>query len=144
MKYTNETIINKPLDLVIKLFDNAENMKKWQPDLQSYELLEGNSGQIGAKMKLVYKIGKRTMEMVETITSKNHPDEFGGYYEMNGAKNIVLNRFIDLGNGTTKWISESEFILSGFMKIMGWIMPGTFKKQSQAIMDRFKAFAEAE
>jgi hypothetical protein len=28
------------------------------------------------------------------------------------------------------------------MKLIGWLMPGTFKKQSQKYLDLFKSFAE--
>jgi uncharacterized membrane protein len=142
MKFTTEIIISKPLEIVLRLFDNVENMKKWQPDLESYELLDGTPGEPGARMKLVYNTGKRRIEMIETITVKNLPEEFSGYYELKGIKNLIKNSFHDLGDGSTKWKSECEFILSGFMKIIGWIMPGAFKKQSLLMMDRFKSFAE--
>jgi len=37
MKYTNEVIINQPIERVIALFDNEENLFKWQPELISFE-----------------------------------------------------------------------------------------------------------
>ncbi|MEO2058942.1 MAG: SRPBCC family protein, partial [Mesonia sp.] len=40
-------------------------------------------------------------------------------------------------------ISESEFQFSSFaMKVMGFLMPGAFKKQSLKYMKDFKAFVE--
>jgi len=141
MKYTIETTIDLPLDTVIALFDNQENMKHWQPELQSFEHLSGDPGQVGAKSRLLYKMGKREVEMIETITVRNLPDEFSGTYEANGVLNIQKNIFKE-ENGKTHWISECEFRMSGFMKIMGWFMPGAFKKQSRKYMDQFKAFAE--
>ena len=38
---------------------------------------------------------------------------------------------------------ESEFIFSGFMKIMGIVMPGAFKKESYKYLKLFKEFAES-
>lgn len=45
MKYKLDIIINKPVDEVIKLFDNPDNLKKWQPELVSFEHLSGEEGQ---------------------------------------------------------------------------------------------------
>lgn len=81
MKYTNEVIINAPVNRVIELFDNADNMKEWQPGLVSFEHLSGTPGQVGAKSKLKYKMGNREIEMIETITVKNLPEEFSGTVE---------------------------------------------------------------
>lgn len=53
------------------------------------------------------------------------------------------NSFEVINDHTTKWISESEFQFSGFMmKLMGFLMPGAFKKQSIKYLGDFKAFAE--
>lgn len=142
MKYSNEIIINLPRARVIELFDSFENMKIWA-NCSSYEHLSGTSGQVGAKTKMEYQMGKRKVTMIETITKRDLPDEFNGTYETDGAFNIVNNRFIELDGGKTHWISESEFQFSSvMMKMMGWLMPGAFKKQSQKFMENFKKFAE--
>jgi len=143
MTYTTEIIIDLPREDVIKKLDNPENMKHWQEGLISIEHLEGIPGRLGAKMKLKYKLGKRDMELIETITKNNFPDEFHANYDSKNVRNIQKNRFIKLANGHTKWVSETEFQLSGFMmKFMAFIMPGAFKKQSLKFMQNFKAFAE--
>lgn len=143
MKYSNEVLINLPVKRVVELFDNPVNMKKWMPGLVSFEHLEGKPGYPGAKSKLIYKMGNRNIEMIETIEVRNLPKEFTGTYEANGVWNRVRNTFIDEGN-KTKYVSESEFKLKGFMKLMGWFMPGAFKKQSQNFLELFKKFAESE
>lgn len=143
MKYTNEVEINLPVDNVVELFDNLENMKHWMPGLQSYEHLSGTPGQPGAKMRLKFKMNNREIEMIETITKRDLPREFSGTYEAKGVYNVISNKFIPLGPNKTKYIAESEFRLSGFMKILGWLMPGAFKKQSQVYLDSFKKFAES-
>lgn len=142
MKYTNEIIINAPVKRVIELFDNADNMKEWQPGLVSFEHLSGTPGEVGAKSRLRYKMGKREIEMIETITVKNLPEEFSGTYEAKGVLNIIKNSFAPVGKNQTKQISENEFQLSGFMKLMGWVMPGMFKKQTQQYLEDFKTFVE--
>ena len=144
MKYTTEIIINLPLDKVVSLFDNPDNMKKWMKGLVSFEPVSGIPGQVGAKSKLRFKMGSRDVEMIETITVRNFPAEFSGTYEAKGVFNVVINKFTDRGNGTTKYISEQEFQFSGFMKIIGFLMPGAFKKQSVKYLEDFKTFAERE
>jgi len=143
MKFNSEITIDLPRDRVLELFDNAENMAKWQPTLLHYEFLEGTPGQVGGKMKLAYKMGKGTLEMVETIVRRDLPDHFDCTYDAKGVHNIVRNQFLE-SNGKTVWKSENEFQFKGFMKLMGMIMPGAFKKESDKIMQNFKAFAERE
>jgi len=110
--------------------------------LQSFEHLSGTPGQPGAKSKLKFKMGKREIEMIETITVRNLPEEFSGTYEAKGVFNIVKNKFIPVGENKTKHIAESEFQFRGMMKIMGILMPGAFKKQSMKYLNDFKIFAE--
>jgi carbon monoxide dehydrogenase subunit G len=142
MKYTLEIEINKPVDKVIELFDNADNMKKWMVGLQSFEHISGTPGQVGAKSLLKFKMGHRELEMIETVTVKNLPHEFSGTYEAKGAFNIVKNKFIELPGNKTKYVSEQEFQFHGFMKLFGLLMPGAFKKQSMKYLTDFKNFVE--
>ena len=144
MKYTTEIEINQPVNKVVELFDNPDNMKEWMEGLQSFETISGTPGEEGAKAKLKYKMGKREIEMIETITKRNLPDEFTGTYEAKGVFNIVKNRFIPIGDNKTKYVTEQEFQFSGFMKMMGMFMPGAFKKQSLKYMNAFKEFAEKQ
>ncbi len=144
MKYSNEIDINLPLKRVIELFENPDNMKHWQPGLQSFEHISGARGQVGARSRLIYKMGKREIEMVETITKQNLPEVFAATYEAKGVHNMQFNKFIPVSENKTKWISETEFKFSGFMKLISFLMPGTLKKQSQKYLDDFKAFAEKQ
>ena len=142
MKYSNEVIINLPIKKVIELFDSEENLFKWQPELLSFEHLSGEKGEVGAKSKMNYKMGKREIEMIETITVKNLPKEFSATYEAKGVWNEMKNYFEEIDGTTTRWRSESYFKFSGFMKLIGFFMPGSFQKQSQKSLEQFKAFAE--
>ncbi|SHH03092.1 SRPBCC family protein [Flagellimonas flava] len=142
MKYTCEIIVDLPRDEFIKKLDNPENMKHWQRGLVAYEHLTGTPGNEGAQMNLKYKMGKRDLEMVETIIRRDLPTALHATYDTKGVHNIQKNHFKEEG-GKTKWISESEFQFSGFgMKLMGFLMPGAFKKQSMQYLQDFKAFAE--
>lgn len=143
MKYSTEIIIDLPRKEVVRKLDNPDNMQHWQRGLVNYELLEGNPGQVGAKMKLEYKIGKREMVLTETIKKNQFPSEFHATYDAKGVHNIQQNFFYDYEDNKTRWVSKAEFQFESFgMKLMGILMPGAFKKQSEKYMIDFKNFAE--
>lgn len=144
MKYTVTIEIEKPIDEVVALFDNADNLYAWMEGLESFEHLSGEPGQVGAKSRLKFKMGKRNIEMIETITVRDLPDEFTGTYDAEGVFNIVKNRFEAINPTRTRYISEQEFQFTGFMKIFGWLMPGAFRKQSMKYLEAFKTFAESQ
>ncbi|KAB5485270.1 MULTISPECIES: SRPBCC family protein [Flagellimonas] len=142
MKYSNEIVVDLPRAEFIQKMDDPENMKHWQRGLMAYEQLSQTPGQEGSRMSLSYQMGKRKMEMVETIIKRKLPEEMHTTYDTKGVHNIQKNYFRE-ENGKTRWISESEFQFSGFgMKLMGLLMPGAFKKQSLKYMEDFKNFAE--
>jgi carbon monoxide dehydrogenase subunit G len=142
MKYTTEIEINKPIDQVIELFDNPAHMGKWMEGLQSFDPISGKPGEVGARSRLKFKMGKRQIDMIETITVRNLPDEFSGTYEAKGVFNIVKNKFSALPGNKTRYVTEQEFQFKGFMKIIGLLMPGAFKKQSMKSLIDFKNFVE--
>ena len=142
MRYTVDIEIDLPRDRVVELFDSTDNLFKWQEGLQSFNHISGEPGQVGAKSKLVFQMGKRTIEMIETITERNLPDEFHGTYDAPGVYNVVQNRFIELGPDKTKLESENEFQFTGFMRLIGFFMKSAFPKQSLKYLQDFKAFAE--
>lgn len=143
MKYLSEIDINLPRHEVIALFDNPENMKKWQPELISFKHLSGTPGHSGAQSILKYKMGRREIEMTETITERNLPDVFSGTYEAKGVYNFVKNRFIEVSSSKTRWIAEHEFRFSGVMVIASVFMRKAFRKQTNSFMKGFKSFAES-
>ncbi|MBX7041362.1 MAG: SRPBCC family protein [Ignavibacteria bacterium] len=144
MKFTVQTEIDLPVTKVVELFDNPENLKHWQPGLVSFEHLSGTPGQPGAKSRLRYKMGKREIEMIETITVRDLPAEFSGTYEAEGVVSTVKNFFKPVSENKTLYITENEFSFSGFMKVIGFLMPGAFKKESQKYLLQFKEFAEKQ
>src|SRR5688572_19981964 len=141
MKYTAEIEINKPVQRVVELFDDADNMKLWMEGLEKFEHLSGTPGEVGAKSKLTFKIKKRIMEMIETITVKNLPHEFSGTYDVQGVHNIVKNYFLELPGNRTKYVSEQEFQFKGIVKLLGFMMRGSIKKKSMENLAAFKKFA---
>lgn len=143
MNYRQHIDINLNRDRVIELFNSTENLKKWQPGLISFEHISGEPGEVGAKSQIVYQMGKRECAMVETIISNGFPEEFIAEYHSKGVHNKVINQFEIVDENTTRWVSHNEFNFESLMmKLMGWLMPGMFKKESFKFMQYFKDFAE--
>lgn len=143
MKYTTEIIIKKPLNEVINKMNSTENMKHWQEGLVGAEHISGTPGEFGAKMKLNYDFGKRKMELIETITKQNFPNEFHATYHTKGVRNIQQNYFESTPQDHTKWICKNEFEPTNFvMNTMLFLMPRAFKKQTKKYMTNFKNFVE--
>ncbi|MCU0435288.1 MAG: SRPBCC family protein [Bacteroidia bacterium] len=144
MKYTISTTIHKPINQVIALFDDPANLKHSFPTLQSTELIGGVAGQPGAKTRMNFKNGNRTLTLTETVLVRNYPHEFTCAYEAPNVYNTVKNSFSKAGENATLYTSEQEFKLKGFVKVLGWIMPGAFKKEGIKHMNLFKEFAEKQ
>lgn len=144
MKFHCSVDIDLPVEKVIALFDNEENLKEWQDGLVSFDHISGTPGTPGAKSKMVYRTGGREIELIETITAKNLPEEFSGTYVAKQMENTMTNSFTSLGPSKTRWDAEIEYTaFHGFMpKLMAFLMPGLFRKQTQKWLDQFKAFAE--
>lgn len=144
LTYTTEIEINAPRSKVIELFDDPENLSRWQKGLVSFEHISGEPGKPGARSRLKYKMGSKEIEMIETVEERNLPDEFSGTYETKGVWNLHKNYFLEKGERTL-WRTETEFKSSGFMmKFLTTVMPGMFKKQTRQTMRDFKNFVENE
>ena len=142
MQYSCEVLINLPREEVIKLFDDADNMRRWMEGLQSFEHQSGEPRQPGAKSRLVFDHNGRRLEMVETIITRNLPKEFSGTYETQGIINKVNNNFYEDGTNRTRWVSKNEFQFSGLMNLTVVFMRNAFPNQTKLHMDNFKKFAE--
>ena len=142
MRYETEIIINLPRARVIDLFDSFDNLKQWQEGLISYEHISGEPGKPGAKTRLLYDMGRRRMEMIETIIERNLPDEFSATYDASGVHNIVRNIFYD-EEEQTRWVLDSDFQFRSYMRIVSLFIPNSsFRNQTRSSMESFKRFAE--
>ena len=145
MKYTVEVDIKAPLDRVMELFDNVDNLHEWQPGLKSWIHDSGEPGQPGAVSKMVYGMGKKDYHMTETIKVKNLPSEFTAIYEGPGMWNEARNEFIAIDENNSRWVAHHVFESDKlFYKVMMFFSPGAFKKQSLKFMNYFREFVEKQ
>ena len=142
MNYQLDIVINKSLTDVIRLFEDPKNLGEWQEGFVNIEHLAGTPGENGAISRMVFDERNREIVMMETIIENSLPQRFAAQYEADGVHNININRFEPLGENQTRWMMDTTFTFSGFMRLMALFMRGAFKQQTQKTMQAFKEFAE--
>jgi hypothetical protein len=144
MKFTCTVEVDISPEQAAALFTDKSTLKDWQNGFVSAEPLSGTEGAVGSKAKLTYDTGKHRMELLETVKVNDLPREFTALYEHEHMTNTMTNRFIPLAGGGTRVETDIHYIkFNGFMpKLMSFIMPGMFRKQTQKWLDEFKAFTE--
>ncbi|MBF8151331.1 SRPBCC family protein [Winogradskyella sp. F6397] len=143
MEYTTEILIKKSISEVIKKYSSIGNLKHWQEGLVSTEHISGTPTELGAKMKLTFSFGNRKMEIIETVTKQEFPNELHVTYTTNGVRNIQENYFKVIENNATQWISKTKCQPTSLkMSLMLFLMPSVFKKQTATYMSNFKNFVE--
>jgi hypothetical protein len=153
MKYTVSIEIARPRDEVARLLADPAHLPKWLRGMVLHEPLSGEHGQLGTRSRVVLQMGEQQFEGIETITRREPADlraiPKGSvvYFEREivgeGMWSAARERLIEASPDTTLWESENEYRFSGLlMRLVGLLMPGTFRKQSQQHMQDFKAFAE--
>lgn len=142
MKYTIDISINMPRERVIELFDNPDNLSKWQLGLKSFTQLEGKAGQEGSSSRMVFTGRKSDLVITETVKRRNFPDLYCVDYKSKGVYNEVINHFSEPEPGQTIWKMINVFKFSGIMALMAPFMKSAFTSNTLLNMERFKAFAE--
>ena len=143
MKVEFTLLLAMPRESVWRAFDIPANLPKWQPNLISVEPVSGEAGQVGAVSRLMYAEGSRQVEMVETITVRNEPEEFSGTYDSDHGSTALSNWFIEAEPGRTRWEVRSETQLKGMARFMGPMIRGMIEGRVRSDCERFKALLEA-
>jgi hypothetical protein len=153
MKYTVSIEIALPRERVAQLLADPAHLPQWLRGLVLHAPLSGVHGQVGTKSRVVLQMGQQQMEAIETITRREPADlreiPKGSvvYFEREivseGMWSAVRDRLTEAGPEKTLWESENEYRFSSWlMRLVGLLIPGAFRKQSQQHMQDFKAFAE--
>lgn len=143
MEYTIETTINKPIDQVVKIYNEVDLYPEWIPGIVEHTISEGNKRETGTLSVYTLKMSGREYEMKESVI-KNEGEEIIASYEANGVVNTQHVVFKEIAEGKTLYQVNENFALKGFMKIIGFLMPGTFKSQTKKFVNAFKEFVELQ
>lgn len=144
MKHSGSIVINKPIELVARLFADPANLKEYQDGFDRKELISGEEGKDGAISKMYYNDGKRKMELTETITSNNLPHSFEAFYHHKHMDNTMKCNFTALDESSTRYNFEFEYTRIDWLmpKLMAILFPGMYRKHGDKWMQQFKEFVE--
>jgi hypothetical protein len=153
MKYSNMIEIAQSRERVAQLLADPAYLPRWLRGMVLHEPIHGVHGQLGTESRVVMQSGQQRFEITETITRRDPTDlhniprdtvvDFERESVGEGMWNRVRDRLTEVDAETTHWVSESEYRFDGLLlRMVGLVMPGTFRKQSQQHMEDFKAFAE--
>lgn len=143
MKFTHEVEIARDREAVWKAFANPDNMKAWQPSLQSREQISGSPGVPGAVARLTFLEGGQTIVLTETVTGCRPPEEMTGTYEAAQMRNTLVMRFDEAGPGRTRMSCEADFEFRGAMRLMAPMLSGMLRQRTAENFERFKTKVEA-
>lgn len=141
MKYTIETIIEKPLDQVTQLYNDPLNYIKWMPGIISHQITSGKNREAGSTSIFTFKMNGRDFILEETVL-KNDLSEIMAQYRSNGTVNTQITQFSAIDVHNTRYTVIESFQLKGWMKVIGFLMPEAFKKQTRRFVQAFKNFSE--
>jgi uncharacterized protein YndB with AHSA1/START domain len=143
MRLVLDTLLDRPREEVWRAFENPSNLSKWQPTLVRVEPLSGVPGRVGAVSRLSFAGDGHNLILTEKVTGRREPEELTLSYDSTHTSNTVRHRFVDLGNGRTRWLVEAEFHLKGLLRFAALAVHGTLEKRLREDVARFKARLEA-
>ena len=143
MKFICTVEIDKPKAEIVELFNNDTYLKDWQKGFVSKELISGVAGEKDAVSRIIFHNKKNVIELKETILNTDINEKYA-LYEHIYMTNTMKTNFIAVDANHTKINTEINYTkFNGLMpKLMAMLMPGMFRKQTQQMLDDFKAFAE--
>jgi hypothetical protein len=142
MKFRHEIVINADQDAVWAAFEDPENIKAWQPTLESFALRSGDAYQPGTVAELVYEENGRKVMLTETITERREPHFLAGTYESPTGSALIVNHFEDAGDGRTRWAMYGNHSFKGILRVIGIFFAGSIRKRNEEMMNNFKLLAE--
>lgn len=130
MKYQCAIRIDKPLATVWEFLINPDNLRLWSQGFETWELLSGEPGTVGARYKITYREnGKDTVFTDELLELAEHQSVRAS--KRHETMYITLfNRFIDHEGSSTEIVSDVEVqFLTALFKTLGPGLKGEFVKR---------------
>ena len=81
---------------------------------------------------------------IEETIIKNEETEIRAEYVSSGTVNTQTTLFWKIDDNKTAYKVNESFKLKGFMKVIAFLMPSSFKKQTREFVEAFKSFSESQ
>lgn len=146
MKFKGSVDIAKPRAEVVDFFIDPQYLGNYQDGFVSKEVLSGEPARNGTISRMMYKYGKRDMELTETILENKLPESFLAEYHHKHMDNYMLCRFIEVDERHTRYEYEFEYTRMEWVlpRLMAILFPGMYRKQGEKWMRQFKEFVEQQ
>lgn len=146
MKFKGSIDINQPVEKVVALWADPQNLKEWQDGFVKKETISKTEGEEGAVSKMYYKAGGRELELTETVISNQLPDSFEGHYHHIHMDNTMKSTFVAIGDNQTRYETEVEYTRINWImpKLIAILFPSIYRKQGEKWMNNFKEFVERQ
>ncbi len=144
MKMKVEAEIRASRDFVWAVFENPDNLTRWQPTLESFTPQTGEVGQPGATSELVYNENGKKITMIETVTERQKPQFMAGIYDSARATSLIVIHLEEIDDNTTRFVSYTNMKFKGMMKIMSVFVAKSIRDRAEADLNRFKLLVETD
>jgi Zn-dependent metalloprotease len=140
--YTTQIDINKPIEEVFETFSNSENIKKWIPEIKSFEVINENIGKTGSNYKIIIDNQGQDIEMTQRVIAYVKNEKVTLFFD---AENMLKrdDYIFKEKNGITTITSNSSCQSESYlMACMFPYFKGTFQKQDQSYLNNLKTYIE--
>lgn len=146
MKIKGAIVINNTMQKVTDFFADPKYLKEYQDGFISKKLVKGIEGTEGAESLMLYKNGKHSIELLETITKNELPHTFEAHYHHKHMDNTMTCHFIALDENTTRYEYEYEYTRINWVmpKLIAILFPNLYKRPAEKWLRQFKAFVEKQ
>ena len=144
MKMKVEAEIRASRNFVWAVFENPDNLTRWQPTLESFTPQTGEVGQPGATSELVYNENGKKITMIETVTERQKPQFMAGIYDSARATSLIVIHLEEIDDNTTRFVSYTNMKFKGMMKIMSVFVAKSIRDRAEADLNRFKLLVETD
>ena len=142
--YTAQVSVNKPISAVFKTFNNSENIKKWIPEVKSFEVVSENPGKTGSVYKIVIDNQGQDITMTEKVMAFVENEKVTLFFDAEGMLKKDDYTFTEKDGITTVTLNASCQSDTYLMACVYPFFKGTFQEQDQSYLNNFKAFAEKQ
>ena len=140
--FTISTIINQPIEIVIKALMNPDNFPYWTTDLEKFEVIEGKLGEVGSIGHLHYYKKGRSYVMEDKLIYCEPGKKYVSKVSGDALTARVETTLYSSGNETEMNVTWSGKGKKLFLKLLLPLLRAKLIKQSISELEIFKKLVE--
>ena len=142
--YKTEITINKSVEKTFKAFNNPGNIKKWIPEIKSFDIVNKNIGITGNVYKIVIDAQGQEITMTEKVMAFVPNEKVTLFFDAENMLKTDDYVFTEKDGKTIITLNSSCQSDSFIMACMFPYFKGTFKEQDQTYLNNFKTYIEKQ